>query len=371
MDATTAPLVHPVTRPGGAPRSAWADNLKVVLVTGVVVAHTTMAWTHVGNWAFLEPVVRDPLLSVLALATVAVGLFGMPLFFLVAGYFTPNSFSRKGLGRFIGDRAVRLLLPMLAFALLLSPPIEYVDPQNAGWAGGFVEFLPHVLWVPVPGPTWFLGVLFLFSAGYGLLRQARPAPAGASGAPSVRSLLAVALAVAVAGFPIMVVAPLGQEVWRLAVAQAPAWLAGFALGVVARERGWLPFDRELARRLRWTAWSALLACLLVFVLADVSGTDLALLLGGGSWQSAVVALVEGLLVVFARSGSSTCSSAGSTRRVPVEWSWAGPRTAPSSCTRACSSRSCSAPTCWPGRPRCPGPPSPPWGWRARSASASC
>ncbi len=299
MNAATTSLAHPVTRHGDEARALWADNLKVVLVAGVVVAHTTMAWTHVGNWVFLEPIVRDPLLSVLTLATATAALFGMPLFFLVAGYFTPTSLSRKGLRRFVTDRAVRLLLPMLAFALLLSPPIEFVDPQNAGWAGGFWDFLPHVLWVPVPGPTWFLGVLFLFSVGYGLLRQVRPRPDQPPGAPTNRFLLALALAVALAGFPIMVIAPLGQEVWRLAIAQAPAWLTGFALGVVARERGWLPFDRELARRIRWTAWLALSSCVLVFVVASVTGTDLTLLLGGGSWQSAVVALVEGLLVVFA------------------------------------------------------------------------
>ena len=302
MNVATTSLTHPVTRSGDGARFLWADNLRIVLVAGVIVAHTTMAWTHVGNWVFLEPLVRDPLLSVLSLAAVTAGLFGMPLFFLVAGYFTPTSLSRKGLRGFVTDRAVRLLLPMLAFALLLSPPIEFVDPQNAGWTGGFVDFLPHVLWVPVPGPTWFLGVLFVFSVGYGLLRQLRPLrprPDGASGAPTTRSLLALALVVAAAGFPIMAVAPLGQEVWRLAVAQAPAWLAGFALGVVARERGWLPLHRGLARRIRSTAWLAMCGCVLVFVVTSLAGTDLTLLLGGGSWQSAVVAILEGLLVVFA------------------------------------------------------------------------
>ena len=64
---------------------------------------------------------------------------------------------------------------MLAFMLLLSPPIEFVDPQNAGWTGGFWDFVPRVLWVPVPGPTWFLGVLFVFSLSYAALRGLRPA----------------------------------------------------------------------------------------------------------------------------------------------------------------------------------------------------
>ena len=94
MHTTSTPVDHPAARSGGEARSAWADNLKVVLVAGVIVAHTTMAWTHVGNWVFREPVVREPLLSVLTLVTAVVSLFGMPLFFLVAGYFTPMSLAQ-------------------------------------------------------------------------------------------------------------------------------------------------------------------------------------------------------------------------------------------------------------------------------------
>lgn len=301
MRTTRTPVTEgqTVARAGSRTRSAWADNLKVVLVAGVIAAHTTMAWTHVGNWVFKEPLLREPLLSVLTLVTAILSLFGMPLFFLVAGYFTPVSFSRKGFGRFVADRAVRLLVPMLAYVLLLSPPIEFVDPDNAGWPGGFWEFVPHILWPPAPGPTWFLGVLFVFSVGYGVLRLVLPARPPRGRAPGVWPLVLVAVAVAVAAFPIMAVQPLGQELSRLAVAQSPAWLAGFALGAAARERGWLPMEARLSRRIRWSAWSALGGGVVVFVLGTVTGMDLALLLGGGSWQSAVIALLEGLLVVFA------------------------------------------------------------------------
>ena len=112
-------------------------------------------------------------------------------------------------------------------------------------------------------------------------------------------LLLGALAVAVAAFPIMTAAPLGEEVWRLSIAQAPAWVAGFVLGVLARERAWVPLQDGLARTIRWVAWLAALGCMLAFVLGSLSGADLGLLLGGGTWQSAVIALVQGLLVVFA------------------------------------------------------------------------
>ena len=289
--AHTAGAVRP------AVRAAWADNLKVVLVAGVIVAHTTMAWTHLGNWVFKEPLVRDPLLTALVLVTAEVALFGMPLFFLVAGYFTPRSLERKGFVRFVADRALRLLVPMLFFVLVLSPPIEFVDPDNAGWPGGFWSFVPRILWPPAPGPTWFLGVLFAFSVGYAALRTGLPVRRPAA---TLRwwHLVCGALAVGVASFPIMIGAPLGVEVWRLAVAQAPGWLMGFALGVLAKERGWVPLERGLARTIRWTAWLALFAAALTFSVGSVSGMDMELFLGGGTWQSALVAVIEGFVVVF-------------------------------------------------------------------------
>ncbi|MGB8380337.1 MAG: acyltransferase [Dermatophilaceae bacterium] len=140
MRATTATswpgtdVLRPVTRS----HLAYADNLKVVLVAGVIVAHVTMVWTATqGAWVFNEPPVREPLLTLLRLLSIVGVLFGMPLFFLVAGMFTPGSLERKGLRRFAVDRTIRLLLPSLFFVLVFTPPIEFVDPQNEGWTQGY------------------------------------------------------------------------------------------------------------------------------------------------------------------------------------------------------------------------------------------
>ena len=287
-----------VVRTPPAARAAWADNLKITLVAGVIVAHTTMAWTGFGTWVFDEEPVREPLLTLLVIVTAVLAIFGMPLFFFVAGYFTPASFERKGFARFVARRALRLLVPMAAFVLLLSPPIEFVDPDNAGWTGDFWSFAPTVWWPPVPGPTWFLGVLFVFSVGYATLRALRPArlvPAS----PRWWQLLVGGLAVAACSFPITVLAPLGQEVWHLAIAQAPAWLAGFVLGALAAENHWLPLEPGMARRVRWTAWVSMAVVVGVIVYAGTSDAGMDPFLGGGTWQSALFVVIEGLVVVMA------------------------------------------------------------------------
>jgi fucose 4-O-acetylase-like acetyltransferase len=281
-------------------RTVYADNLKVVLVSGVVVAHVTMAWTALqGAWVFSEPAVREPVLTVLRLATIVGALVGMPLFFLVAGVFTPRSLQRKGLHRYAVDRTLRLLVPSLLFVLVLTPPIEYLDPDAADWAGGFWAFFPHVwtLWPPAPGPTWFLGVLLAFSLLYGVARTLRPRPTSHPQPLRARQLVAVALAIALASYSLRIAVPMGHEVWHLALGQAPAWIAGFTLGVLGGERGWYrPIEARLARSVRRVGWAAMALCV-VFVAAVASTSELDVLFGGGSWQSLMLATLEGIIVV--------------------------------------------------------------------------
>lgn len=72
--ASVAGDVAPPTRP----RYAYADHPKVLLVCGVIVDHSTMAWTGGGEWVFDEPHVREPLLSVLMLLAVIGALLTIP-----------------------------------------------------------------------------------------------------------------------------------------------------------------------------------------------------------------------------------------------------------------------------------------------------
>jgi glucan biosynthesis protein C len=235
-------------RPEMRSRYGYADNLKVVLVVGVIVAHATIAWTGVGTWVFDEPHVREPLLTLAILLEVIGALFGMALFFFIAGVFTPRSLARKGLGRFLADRVVRPGVPMVFFMLALSPIVECVDPENAGWEKGFARFAVHIWWPPVPGPTWFLGVLLLFSAVYAVLRTVWPRRTAGATPPRAWQLAVAAAVVGLASYAVRVVVHLGEERWHLALGQAPAWVVGFALGVLAAQRGWL--EPLMARRVR-------------------------------------------------------------------------------------------------------------------------
>jgi fucose 4-O-acetylase-like acetyltransferase len=294
---TISRRAHPFV-PATRPRSAHADNLKVCLVIGVIVAHVTMAWTGMGTWVFDEPPVREPLLTIATLVAVIGSFFGLGLFFLVAGMFTPRSLARKGLGRFLTDRAVRLGIPMVFFSVVLSPLVEYVDPDNAGWDQGFWAFAVHTWWPPVPGPTWFLGVLLLFSAVYAVTRTLWPARPPGLTALRPRHLVTAGAVIALTSYALRFVVPLGEERWHLALGQAPTWVVGFTLGALAGERGWFdPIGATMARRARHLAWVTLAGCVVVLGLASALGADIDAFGGGGTWQSLVTAVLEGALVV--------------------------------------------------------------------------
>ncbi|GAA4723634.1 acyltransferase family protein [Pedococcus ginsenosidimutans] len=284
-------------------RLAYADNLKVALVAGVVLAHVCLAWNGLeGAWVLSEPTVREPLLSVLLLATIVGVTFGMPLFFMVAGLFTPKSLQRKGTRQFLRDRAFRLLLPSIAFVLLLTPPIEFVDSSNAGFRGSFWEFIPHAWWPlpPPPGPTWFLGVLLVFSTAYAVVRRTWPRGPGTGRRLTGRGLAVTVVLVTVASYAVRIWAPFGEERWHLAVAQAPGWVAGFALGLLAGENGWFDhLDARLATRVRHLAWLSMAGCAALVAALSTAGADVDVFGGGGTWQSLVFAAIESTVLVTA------------------------------------------------------------------------
>jgi fucose 4-O-acetylase-like acetyltransferase len=162
MSLQAAPPVGAPTKP----RYAYADNLKVLLVAGVIVGHVTMAWTVNEAWVLDEPPVREPLLTLLNLVALVGVLFAMAAFFLIAGAFTPRSLERKGLRRFLVDRTLRLGVPLVFYLVALAPFVEYVDSDFAGWDQGFPAFVTYIWRHPAPGPMWFLEVLLLFSVVY-------------------------------------------------------------------------------------------------------------------------------------------------------------------------------------------------------------
>ncbi|MGE5532341.1 MAG: acyltransferase family protein [Bacteroidota bacterium] len=152
-------------------RLLYIDNLRWVLISLVVMGHLAITYGVVGEWYYKEPGTVSEVFAILALPIAAVlyaSLLG--LFALIAGYFTPPAYDKKGTGPFILDRAKRLLIPLIFYEFIINPIISYVrDVHEARFAGSLWGYFG--LWFsPLKsigdGPVWFLEMLFVFSLVY-------------------------------------------------------------------------------------------------------------------------------------------------------------------------------------------------------------
>src|SRR5436190_9744916 len=99
----------PVQSIGAKSRLDFVDNLRWVMIVFVVSMHAAVTYSHLGSWYFMEdPKPRPVVNAIFATYQIFLQAFFMGLLFLIAGYFVPQAFERKGFGSFIRDRAVRL-----------------------------------------------------------------------------------------------------------------------------------------------------------------------------------------------------------------------------------------------------------------------
>jgi fucose 4-O-acetylase-like acetyltransferase len=103
----------------------------------------------------------------------------MGLMFLLSGFFSGPSYQRKGAARFLADRTLRLLLPLLVYDCILQPlAFEIARHSLSAPAGlreasnGFVYYYATQFTRLGHGAAWFIAVLFVFDVVYAVVRVA-------------------------------------------------------------------------------------------------------------------------------------------------------------------------------------------------------
>ncbi len=282
-------------------RRPYLDNLKVLLVVGVIAVHSAITYGFDGSW-YLESYdeMASGVVDALTVVIVIGWLFGLGLFFLIAGRLSGPSLDRKGPGQFARDRLIRLGVPVLAYTLLVSPALEYFAyRENEGGTGGFWSFFWGQIWHFAPGPTWFLEALLAFSLGYALLRALRPPTRAPSRAQlRERDVAGIVLAIAVSSFAAHLAFPIGSEQFHLQLGTFPQYLILFSLGAAAGRREWLEtMTPEIQRRCGLAAAITALAMPAILLAGDFFDGGVAedRFAGGWHWQAAAASITEGVL----------------------------------------------------------------------------
>lgn len=279
-------------RTGSEPlRLAHVDSLKVALTCGVIVAHSAITYGADGSWFYREPGVSDPLRAVLDVPLALGSLFGMGLFFFLAGCFVPVSLARKGPRRFLADRWWRLGVPLIAFVLVVVPAVEWAVARTTGRSPTARQVWVDQLGSFDAGPLWFAGVLLLFSTAYAAAAAVARRPAG-SAQLGGRLLAGAVVAVAVASFLLR----LRFRIDTFQIGSAHVWQWGqclvlFAVGI---RTGPAVLTDGIPDRVRRGCAAVVAAGGVVVVMLMVAFQDDLDPLGGGwSVPAAVVAIAEG------------------------------------------------------------------------------
>src|SRR5215208_6092363 len=215
----------------------YLDDLRVLVVAGVIVVHVAITYGADGSWyvADIDESTSAVGEVVLSLFVVTGALFSLGLLFLVAGALTVPSLGRKRARRFVVDRLKRLGVPLVAFVLLATPLLEYTSYRTDGGhdgVGAFITDHPSE-WVLDPGPLWFVEALLVFSFAYVAWVASRP-PRRPAGKPlAARVVLQLVAGVAIAEFLTRLAFPIGTEQLRLQLALFPQYVLLFAFGVGA------------------------------------------------------------------------------------------------------------------------------------------
>jgi peptidoglycan/LPS O-acetylase OafA/YrhL len=290
-------------------RLFFLDHLRAALVILVVLHHVALVYGAAAPFYYVEPPFTDPqaftILLVFALGNQ--GWF-MGALFLIAGYFTPGSFERKGSASYLKGRLIRLGIPLIIFYFILGPisSMGYwqMPPTLTGITAPLTwEAYPRLLGL---GPLWFVALLLIFSFGYvawrELTRNRISTSNGESPPPSYLGVGIFILVLALASYLMRIVVPMGKDVSDFpTLSYLPQYLSFFVVGIVSYRRSWF---RTLPNSMGVVGFvAALLATVLLLPLAlsgswfSLEVTESADFVGNRTWQSAVYALWDSTLVV--------------------------------------------------------------------------
>ncbi len=303
------------------PRLDWIDNLRWLVIVLVVLVHVCVTYSGLGGWYYKEEASLDLAAVIVFFAFELFSqAFFMGFLFLLAGYFVPAAYDRKGAGRFALDRLVRLGGPTLAFMFVLHPLTEFIKkaflqpPLRLADIPAFYRwYVGNLVFFRETGPLWFALALLVFclvyaaarrlAEAFGVRPQDRPRTARPGrlwrAAPSHGLVAALIAVLACASFLMRLVQPIGSNWYNMQLCFFPQYLILFSLGLWARRSGFLT-SVPYRFGLRWFRL-ALAIGIPAWLLLLAGGGALAggeeAFAGGLRWQAAAYALWEAFFCV--------------------------------------------------------------------------
>lgn len=201
-------------------REYYLDNLKVFLTLLVIFHHAGLAYGNCGGWAYTPSNPEEFLPWIWRFFSVNAGFF-MGLFFLISGYFVPESYDRQGGKEFVQKKLIRLGIPLLFITIITSSLTGTLEVAH----------------------MWFVESLLVFCLIYALVRKFRkPISEGYSSSPTIPGMLILGLIVGICSYFIRKFSP--QDNWiifplKIEPAHYLQYVLLFVVGILAKRFKWL------------------------------------------------------------------------------------------------------------------------------------
>jgi glucans biosynthesis protein C len=311
------PLTEISVKPGSGKRLLFIDNLRWLMIVFVVIMHLNVTYSSLGSWYYIEKHLIDKISYLLF------GIYGsftqayfMGFLFLIAGYFVPSSYDKKGALRFITGRLFRLGLPTLIFMLLINPLISWIlcSFNHSVPADIWVEYwkyIEHFWFISSSGPLWFAFALLIFSIIYAIIRrlilpnrfhQDRDIPI------THFKVIFLIFIISLGAFLFRLVQPMGTSFYNMQLCYFSSYIVLFILGMISYRRNWF-LNIPYCLGMFWFKLALWAGIPFWLVMMRIGGADhgMARFSGGFYWQTVAYAFWEsffcigvclGLLVLF-------------------------------------------------------------------------
>ena len=214
-------------------RLFYIDNLRIFLISLVVLHHFSITYGAPGGWYYNESQADFPGIIPLIIFVATNQSFFMGMFFLVSAYFSAASLNRKTPQQFLKSRLIRLGIPLLIFFFLLNPLTifihhYFIQNENISIFGLIAN--PNAWGF---GPMWFVEALLIFTLIFLIIRLLKIKVSAKF--PSTLLILLSAILIGLIQFTIRLKFPVG---WSIPFTnfQLPYFIQYiflFAIGIIA------------------------------------------------------------------------------------------------------------------------------------------
>lgn len=286
------------------PRLLYIDNLRILVISLVIVSHCSITYGGPGGWFYIDPGNAPGIPFVLAVIDTINQSFFMGFFTLVSAYFVLPSLLRKGREKFAHDRLIRLGIPLLFFVLVINPFLAFLLQAAGAPLPLPLETLLNPVTGPAFGPMWFVWFLLLATGAYMVWTAFRPPAAPGSvpqkPVPGFAAIAGFGLMIGIITAIVRIFIPIGSTwLFNFQIPFFPQYIALFIVGIWAAENRWFDSIPDHLGKACTIAALALIVIEPFFVHANLNSPEgISLVTGGLHWQAVAYALWEQMACVM-------------------------------------------------------------------------